>query len=219
MTPEELADLHPRLFHVAGADAFSGISKLGLLPTAVLLKRFEVEPATQKELTEKRRPVPVVINHQRYGKVEINDNLPLTEKALAQCLDDGLAPRDWLSILNERVFFFPNEEAAFALASARMNVERVKTVVVLHTLPLARAYADSLELCPINSGSTIRKPARRGLATFTPLKKLSYAEWRGLRGQRDTIREVAIRGGIPDIKDFVVEAFEMQNGRRLRNLI
>ena len=35
---------------------------------------------------------------------------------------------------------------------------------------------DDIEICPINSGSTIRKPARRGLKTFTPLGALPYKD-------------------------------------------
>ena len=65
------------------------------------------------------------------------------------------------------------------------------------------AYAEKMELCPINSGSTIRKPARRGLETFTPLTALPYKDWQKKRGKKDKILEVTVLEGIADIEEYV----------------
>ncbi len=77
-------------------------------------------------------------------------------------------------------------------------------MLTIDTLPLARDYADAIELSPINSGATIRKPARRGLATFTPLRAMPYVAWSAKRGRRDRILEVTVVGGIPDIAKYVI---------------
>lgn len=107
MTQQELAERHPRLYHVTEPGAWVSIKKRGLLSTTRLLDLFEVEKEKRKQIEEKRRPATVHLDHPIHGSVIINDNVTLSEKALLTCLDDGLAPVDWFRILNERVFFGP----------------------------------------------------------------------------------------------------------------
>jgi hypothetical protein len=205
MTPEDLARLHPRLYHVTEPDAWDGLQRHGLLPTDALLTLFDVSEAERLRLTTTRRPLPVALSHPDHGRAILNDNIPLTEGALATCLDDGLTPADWLRMLNARVFFWPDEDGVATLLGARFNRGKFKEVLAFDTARLVRAHAERVELCPINSGATIRKPARRGLSTFTPMLAMSFRNWRQMRGGRDRIREVVVRGGVPDIADYLVE--------------
>jgi hypothetical protein len=177
----------------------------GLLSTSRLLDLFEIR-GTQRELLERRRRATAMrLHHPHHGSVVINDQSPMTEAALAGCLDDGLRPADWLVLMNERVFLWADEEGLERLLGARLNRSRALEVLVIDTLSLTSAHADSIELCPINSGATMRKPARRGLATFTPLARLSYEAWSRKRGRRDRILEVTVRGGVPDIARHTLE--------------
>lgn len=208
MTPQELAALHPRLFHVTAPGAWASIARHGLLPAASLLEMLEVPAARHDALTRRRRPSEVAIDHPRHGRVVLNDNLPLSEAALAACLDDGLRPADWLAMLNARVFFWADEAGLARLLAARMNRGRARLVLVVDTLGLAAQHAARMEVCPINSGSTIRRAARRGLATFTPLGAMGYAEWRRRRGRQDRVLEVTVVGGVPDIARHVIERRE-----------
>jgi hypothetical protein len=205
MSPEELAEKHPRLFHVTEPGAWPMIARHGLLSTSRLLDLFGIGGERRVELGTRRRPDAVPLEHPQYGRVVLNDQRPLSERALAGCLDDGLAPADWIAILNERVFFWAEEERLDRLLSARMNRARSRDILVVDTLSLARAYAERVELCPINSGATLRRPARRGLDTFTPLGSLSFAAWSRQRGQRDTVVEVVVRDGVPDIARHLIE--------------
>ena len=204
MTPEELAERHPRLYHVTTPGAWASIARLGLLPPVALLDLFEVEPARRHELIAARRPAEVRVEHPAHGTAILNDNLPLREPALAGCLDDGLTAQDWLRLLNARVFFWADTDGLARLLGARTNRGRAREVLTFDTLGLARAHAARVELSPINSGSTIRRPARRGLATFTPLLAMGYARWRRQRGGRDRILEVVVRGGVCDISLYLV---------------
>lgn len=204
MSPEDLAALHPRLFHVADPGALAGILRHGLLPTSRLLSLFEVPEADRTAIERRRRPASVRLAHPQHGEAVITDNLPLSEAALQACLDNGLAPPDWLAILNGRVFFWPDEESLSRLLGARLNRDRDRLVLVLDTLGLARRHGERMELAAINTGSTIRRPARRGLSTFTPLGLHDYEGWRRLRGGRDRIREVTVVGGVPDIGEHLV---------------
>lgn len=204
MTPEDLAARYPTLYHATAPGAWASISKHGLLPASALLDLFEVAGARRTELTTKRRPAEVCLDHPAHGTAFLSDNLPLSERALATCLDDGLTPRDWLAMLNERVFFWADADGLARLLGARMNRGRTREVLAFNTLGLVRAHAERVEISPINSGATIRKPARRGLATFTPLLAKGYAEWQRQRGGRDRVLEVVIRGGVPDIARHLV---------------
>jgi hypothetical protein len=209
VTAEELAALHPRLFHVTSPGAWPLIERHGLLSTEALLDLFEVEDTRRQSLLGQRRPAEVPIAHERHGTAVLNDNLPLSARALERCLDDGLSPADWLRLLNARAFFWAHEDGLARLLSARMNRGRRRAVLVFDTLALVADNAARVELCPSNSGATIRKAARRGLATFTPLSAMGYREWRARRGGRDRILEVVVRGGVPKAARYLIERREV----------
>ena len=128
----------------------------------------------------------------------INDQSPMTETTLARCLDGGLTPAHWLALLNRRVFVWSDVKGLARLVGARANRAR------------ARTHAERIELSAINSGATIRKPARRGPATFTPLLELSYVQWRRKRGRHDRIIEGTVLDGVKDIANFVTEIRRME---------
>jgi len=211
MTAEELAALHPRLFHLTAPTAWPGILRDGLLSTAALLDRLGLPEAERLALTTRRRPREVPLPDGAGGEVVLNDNLPLQEAALARCLEDGLTPAEWLSMLNARVFFWADEAGLARLLAARMNRGRRRAVLVVDTLSLATAHATRMEICPINSGATIRRAARRGRATFTPLGAMTYTQWQRRRAshRRDRILEVVVREGVPDLENHLIERKEV----------
>jgi hypothetical protein len=205
MSPEDLTTRHPRLYHVTDSDALPGIMRHGLLPTSRLLSLFEVAPADRPAIEKKRRTASVTLSHPVHGRAIITDNLPLSEAALVTCLDDGLTPSDWLAMLNKRVFFWADQEGLRRHIGAKLNRDRDRLVLVLDTLSLTRRYRELTELAAINTGSTIRRPARRGRSTFTPLHLYSYLTWQRLRGGRDRIREVTVSGGVVPLTDHLIE--------------
>ena len=204
MTPEDLAARYPRLFHLTAPEALHGIMRFGLRSTSSLLRDCSVTAEARLRIETSRRPTEVPLRHPLMGSVTISDNKPLHEAKLARVLDDGLTPADWLRMLNARVFFWAREDGLRSLASAAANRARPRLVLVVDTRRLAQAYADWIDLCPINSGAT-RGVTRRGLTTFTPMRAMAYEAWRQQRGRRDIVKEVALRCDIPDVADFVVE--------------
>ncbi len=213
MTPEDLAARHPRLFHQTAPGAWEAIREHGLLPTTEMLRRIQLPQEQIDALTRYRRPHTMTFLDTPMGRVEINDNRPLSHKALAGCLDDGLSPQTWCAMLAERVFFWADETRGLSrLLGAKMNRDRPRDVLVIDTLGFAAAQAARIELSPINSGSTIRKPARRGLGTFTPMRDVAdYKAWRGLRGKTDTVLEVVVPG-VVDVAPHVVEVRRYEGG-------
>lgn len=197
MTPDDLAALHPYLFHVTSPASWPQIQRHGLLSAQAAVDLFDPPSEIRAAVLTAQRPHAIPLKAPSLGAMEVNDQLPLSEKALERCLDDGLTATDWLTILNARVFFWPSEAALDRLLSAKINRTRPRDILVFDTLSVATEHLAQIELSPINSGATIRKPARRGHSSFTPLAKLSYRDWRRQRGGLEKIAEVSIRGSMP----------------------
>jgi hypothetical protein len=214
MTAEELAALHPRLFHLCERAAVDGILRHGLWSTERLLAGSGFSEAERLNLLLRRRLAPVPLLHRAFGSVTINDNLPLSEGKLAACLDDGLTPADWLGLLNRKVFFWAREQDAEALLGAAGNVGRAKALLIFDTRSLLEAHGASAAIAAINTGQTrfpMKMAARRGLLTFTPLVGLDYARWRKdtRSGSPRRIKEVVVEAGVPDAGRHVVKVVDV----------
>lgn len=205
LTPEELAQKHPRLYHITRPWAVASIKKHGLLSASKLLKLFGIPSEQRKSIEGRRRATNIDITHPIHGFATLTDNGPLSEAALAQCLDDGLSPADWMRLLNQRVFFWVDQSNVANHLRANIKSGEERVVLIFDTLSIVRAHHQQTELAPINTGSTIRRPARRGLGTFSPAHLYTYSEWRQLRGGRDHIKELTIRDGIADIDNHLIE--------------
>jgi hypothetical protein len=92
--PDELAEKHPHLYHVTDPRNWDGIRTHGLLSTSRLLSLFEIPDADRLAIERRSRPKSVPLTHPVHGEAIITDNVPLSEKALMSCLDDGLVPAD-----------------------------------------------------------------------------------------------------------------------------
>ncbi len=211
MTPQELAELHPRLYHIT-ANSWQDIKQHGLLSTNGLLDLYVVTEPERSCLSSQPRPPGVVLKHQGLIDVKLNDNTPLNASILCKCLDDDLSVADWMHLLNERVFFWTTEENMLnhlqAFLRNRDGGSPPIEVLVIDTLSLATEYSGQIELCAINSGVAIRNAARRGLQTFTPMVNYDYKTWRKLRGKTDKIKELTVVNGVKNIEAHVVEVLQ-----------
>jgi hypothetical protein len=207
MTPAELAAEAPLLFHVTTPGAVASIRGHGLRCTASLVHASTLAADRRDALLTERRANEVLLSLQDGRTVRLNDNRPLGLRALQVCLDDGWSPSEWIAHLNQHVFFWPNERRLLSLLDARMNREREREVLVFDTLWLVAAHAGRTLLSPINSGATLRKAARRGAGTFTPIGASSFQQWRRLRGKRkpDDLAEVVVRGDVHDADAHLLE--------------
>jgi hypothetical protein len=205
LLPEEFSEKHPHLFHITRKQVLPSILKHGLLPASGLLRLCDLPEADCVAIETTRRAQSLEIHHEQHGTIVLTDNKPLSTTALAKCLDDGLLPEDWMKLLNGRVFFWADQDnlEGHLKACRSDGVERV--VLVIDSLEFTRALLSRVELAAINTGSTIRSPARRGLDTFTPMARYGYRDWQKLRGHRDRLKEVCVVGAIPDMKKYIVE--------------
>lgn len=194
--------MHPRLCHFAQAGASEGVRRHGLLSAERAVALWEADPA----LLSAPRPRPVELRHPRHGVLWLNDNRPLHLGPLARCLDDAMTPADWLAALAARVFFCVREEDGAGFVAARRKQGLAAEVMVFDTAGLAAAHWDRMEIAPINTGSTLRRPARRGRATFAPVLGLDWERWRRSRGRGlDRVREVTVRGAVEDAGRHLIE--------------
>lgn len=211
MTPEELSIRHPKLYHIIHKGALPSMRKHGLLSTTRLLTLFEVPSIQFKEIGETVRPTSMVLTHDTLGTVKISDNAPIDEGKLSRCLDDELQVSDWMRILNRRVFFWVDTVNLDNHLRACIRRGEDREVLVFDTLKIARRYLAKMEVSAINTGSTLRRPVRRGIRTFAAAEKYSYSKWQKLRGGRDKIKELTILDGLTDLDAYLVGFYDFSH--------
>ena len=64
LTPELLADIYPRLYHMAEVNSWDSIQRHGLLSTSALLDFFGYSGPERERIESARRPVSVVRHEQ-----------------------------------------------------------------------------------------------------------------------------------------------------------
>lgn len=207
MTPDEIDELIadcPYIYHMAMRDSWPLIQQIGLIPTERLLDQFEVPAEAKVQLTTKRRPATVCIEHPQWGTAHIRDQIPLTDDDLLKCLSDGLTPVEWHKLLNERVFFWLTEARLQRMlcAGAYRSLEHI--VLKVPTRGIIEQYWDNIELSPMNSGATRPWRHPRGSNTFLPISEYPYAKWRKTgRGKGERVVELTVIGGVPDMAAHV----------------
>ena len=186
MTETECAELlrdSPTLFHMAEAGAWPTIRRHGLLSPCAALDLFGVAGAARSAAL-RRRPENVVLERADLGRIVLRDQKPLSDKALARCLRDDLAPADWHARLNERVFFWLSRARVLRLLAGRAYRDHAHEILEIEAAPFVAAHRDRIELSPINSGATGQFPTPRGADTFLPIDDYPYAAWRKKRARR-----------------------------------
>ena len=196
----------PRLaFHIADAENWPAIQRLGLHSTTALIAREglraeQARPFASYRDQSMRLPSGAVIRDQR----------PMPPSALVRCLDAGLAPQAWYDLVNEKVFFWLQVERLDRhLAACR---SRPQVVVAVDLRRLLARHGEVAFLTPFNVGNARRQPASRGQRTFVRLDAWLNTRWesealngRPARARTHPPAEVAIEGSVPDVMEFVVE--------------
>jgi hypothetical protein len=189
----EFVRRHPRLFHLAHADAWPTLREHGLLSTATLVRRSSVED--KDALLSTHRPEAVTVDVEDVGPVVIRDQAPLNIAKLTTALSAGMTVQDWLRMLNGMVFLYPDEATLTAFHALYKTQPAV--VVELNTRSLVDAYGSLVRLSSINTGATVYVAAGRGRETFRGIKQFESTK---------KVKEVAVLDGIPDLAKHVVKA-------------
>jgi hypothetical protein len=196
VTPRDLATSFEHLFHVAEARNWAGIQKHGLLSTTAILDLYGVAEPLRTKLEGSRRSTTTVVPHEVYGEAVIRDQRPMSVRKLESCLD-AMSVEEWLRLLNRRVFFWLSTRRLETFLAAYSDHDNV--VLTVSTAGLVTRHAEAVHLSWINTGATLRRPARRGHHTFLPLSDDDA-------NPTGAPVEVAVDYAIPDIMEILVKA-------------
>jgi len=184
-------------------DAWPSISQHGLLSTQALLDLFEVNGDRRTALLTRRRPASVVLQHPLKGRAVLRDQIPLSETRLAACLQDGLTPQQWLSMLNSKVFFWVDPQRLETLRDADAYRGARQLVLTVDTESLVQADVGRIIVSDRNTGATRPFAHPRGRRTFLPLAD---------NGRRRIV-ELVVEGSVPDIVQHVTVATQIGGGQ------
>ncbi len=202
LTPQTLAALYPRLYHMATFGSWPSIAKHGLLSTTALLDLFGIIGEKRRQIESCHRPESVLISHPLHGEAEVRDQKPMSIDALGGCLE-GMEPPEFLQLLNNKVFFWPTIERLNRMLGARAYKTKPHCVITVDTAALLARHGYRVVLSRINSGSTLYTPPKRGIRTFQSIEE--YPVFTRRSGVACSVAEVAINSGVPDIAEIVIQ--------------
>lgn len=211
MTPDELAALHPSLFHMTADGAWPHILRHGLLSTTAILDLVGLSGDQRFRLEEERRLESVVLDAGAGERFVLRDQKPLHPGKLERCLV-GMTVPEWLRLLNAKVFLWPTRGRCERLLAAQAYRGRHHTVIEVDTARLLERHAAAVSLSPINAGSVLYNPPQRGPFTFAPLLEVAFDEWRRKRGRSRAIAELAVDYAILDVAAVARTVFRADSG-------
>lgn len=164
-------------------------------------------PDEQAAILSRPRPRALTIEHPVLGRATLRDQTPLRAHILDKVLTDMTA-RQWLSALNERVFFWLHSQRLDQLLNARRNRGRPHDILVIDTASMVSAHDRRIRLSAINSGSTLYPNApERGTRTFQTIEDYPFAERIRSRTPQSAVVELAVSGGVRDISSHLVNVY------------
>ncbi len=193
----ELIELYPLLYHMAERGSWPSIQAHGLRSTSALLDLFEITRSGRAQYESELRTESMKISHEAFGEAVLRDNKPMTESGLARALQNGMTAKEWLKLLNGKVFFWPTANRLTTFLNASSYRENEHEVITVRTSDLMSKYSGNAWLSPMNSGATKPFPHPRGRGTFNRIDDHPFAE-RKRRGL-DPLAEVAIDGMVDDV--------------------
>jgi hypothetical protein len=218
MEIDQFIDLYPQLFHMAAEGSWNSIRENGLLSTQAIVDSSRLALNDRVEILGQRRPFSVEVEHPILGVVSIRDQKPLRIQFLQPALTD-MTIREWLEVLNSRVFFWPTREKLEGLLGAQQYRNKPQDVLTINTRSLLDVHAASARLSPINSGATLYpNAAMRGSQTFSRIEDFDYVSSRRRRGRANAIVELAVLEGVPDIRHHVERVDRVVGGRVVARL-
>jgi hypothetical protein len=211
----ELIERFPRLFHLAEAGSARSISAHGLLSAQEIVSTSTLDPDEQTAILGRPRPRTLTIEHPLIRRATLRDQTPLRAHILERALIDMTA-QQWLSALNERVFFWLHPQRMNQLLSARRNRGRPHEVLVIDTASLVSAHHRRIRLSAINSGATLYPNApERGTRTFQTIENYPFAARLRRRTPQTAVVELAISGGVRDIADHILDLYRVSSPAQL----
>jgi hypothetical protein len=202
MLARQLWEKYPQMFHMTEPGSWPSIQKYGLLSTSSLLDLFEVPRKDRIAIETCRRSDPVPLTHPVHGSAVIRDQKPLSEKRLATCLTGGITVKQWLRLLNGRVFFWLEEARLDTLRGAQAYRSQRQVVLTVDTRRFVEGYATAILLTHMNTGATRPFAHKRGRNTFCTIPNYPFQQHR-------KAVELTVAREVRDISMYVLKVEEL----------
>jgi uncharacterized protein DUF7002 len=203
VTFEKIIELHPTLFHMAERGTWESIRSRGLLSTSALMDLFQITGSKREEIEAaiRKRRIDLDVGT---GRIVIRDQ-KMSDSKLAKCLQDRLTTRDWLLMLNGKVFFWLTEPRLITLMKSYAKDEHL--VLEVDTAELLKRHGARVMLAPMNTGTTSPMGFPRGLKTFLPPDQYPFEAHKKTKGgAKKAIVELTVDYSVPDIAEFTTRA-------------
>jgi hypothetical protein len=105
------------------------------------------------------------------------------------------------------------------LRGAHAYSDQRQTIIVVDTAQLVARHGERILLCHLNSGATQPMAFPRGLSTFLPIDRYPIAERKRRYGMNGALAEVTVDYSVPDVRDYVLEAYEIGGAVKRRDLL
>lgn len=105
------------------------------------------------------------------------------------------------------------------MQSAREYEGDRQTIVVVDAAQLVARHGARILLCHMNSGATQPMAFPRGRKTFLAIDEYPLAERWKKYGAKSALAEVTVDYAVPDLRDFVIEAYEVGGGRKRHDFV
>jgi hypothetical protein len=211
VTPDELVHNYPVLHHMAEPGSWEAILQIGLRTTQQLVEDCGLAPDAAAAILERRRTAPAQLQHPAVGLVTLRDQGPLLEHNLV-----GVTLQEWLTLLNDRVFFWLHPARLDGLLAAKRYRDQAHDVLVVRTCDLIERHGDRVRITGMNTGATIFPSSpSRGPDSFMRIEEFPFAQRRRERALKDNAVELAVIDGVPDIADLVCRVERRQGARVL----
>lgn len=216
MTLEKLIELYPRIYHMAERGAWDSIRQHGLMSATAVLDHFKLEGDERIPFESAHRGQKMEVRAGDPSSIILRDQKPMPEERLLKALANGTTPQQWYELINNKVFFWVEEERLHRLLGARDYRKLEHDVLTLDSSTFIPAYAEKIWLCHMNSGNTWPYPHSRSREVF--LKIPDYPVSRSGKPVKKVV-ELVVDYSVPDVADHVVQVRRMKGSDVLETIL
>jgi hypothetical protein len=191
---------------MAERHTWPSIRDKGLFSTTAVLDLFGIDGAERLALESSHRPEKVTLGRDD-RQIVLRDQKPMEASRLATGLINGVTPRQWYEAINNKVFFWVQEERLHGLLNARPYRALEHDVLVIDAASFVAAHENEIWLCHMNSGNTFPVPHKRDLSAF---QRIAQYPTKANGTPAKEVVELVVDYRVRDVAQHVIEVRRMK---------